>query len=219
MELMGNPSDTPGTITILLQRVREGNGEAQNQLFELVDAELRRVARSMLYAKGLSPSVLRGTELVNAACERLLGRNELDAEDRAHFYFLVGRAMRHTIAEEARRASAIKRGGDRDREPLHDVPDSNASRALRESELNEGLDSLRKADPACADAIAHHYLGGRTLRQTAEVMGISLHTVRQHLAYGTAWLRARMESSESVNNDAHGAAQNAVVSSESISDR
>ncbi len=192
--MTSRPSD-PGTVTDLLRLSQAGDLGARDQLFVRVDTELREVARSMLRARGLGPGAIRGTELVNMACERLLGRDQLRAEDRAHFFYLMGRAMRDALADEARKALSRKRGGDRTHEPMFEIPDPVGMRTVSLVDLTGALGALRSVDPGSADALEHHYLAGRSLRETSELMGVSLFTVRQHVTYGSAWLRTRLESS------------------------
>ncbi|MEM9064583.1 MAG: ECF-type sigma factor [Planctomycetota bacterium] len=196
--------ETPAeSVTVLLRLSRQGEPGARDRLFEHVDAEVRQIARAMLRAKGLSPSIMRGTELVNDAYARLLGREELEAEDRAHFFFLIGRAMHDTLVEEARSAKALKRGGGRQREPMIEIPDRNGFRAVLLVEVTEALNALRAVDAHSATALEHHYLAGHSLRQTAELMQTSLHNVRQHVAYGSVWLRARLAQDEKAQDSAH----------------
>ena len=186
--------DPAGTITRLVAQARVGDEDARDRLFERVDGELRDVARSMLRAHNIRPAVLRGTELVNAACARLLGKGELCAEDRAHFFFLLGRAMRDTIVEEARRAGAAKRGGGVAPVPLLEIAhEDGRTESVNVVDLRDALEKLRERDPECARVLEYRFFVGRTLRETAEIMSISLHSARQHTAYGTAWLRVYFE--------------------------
>jgi len=190
---MMNDEPVPGTVTTLLRAARQGDAAARDELFRTVDAELRRLAQSMLNARGTRPDVVRGTELVNMACARLLGKDELLGEDRAHFFFLLGRAMHDVLVEEARRSGAKKRGAGRTPEPLLEVPVADGTSEFRMIELRDGLEALRSVDSTCAATIEMHFLGARSLRETAELLGLTLSEVRSHVAYGAAWLRARME--------------------------
>lgn len=192
---MKNRTDPDGTVTRLIQAARAGEPGAEDQLFYRVEGELRRAAQSLLTSKGVGIDVLRGTELVNMACVRLLGRDQPCVEDRAHFFFLLGRAMHDVFVEEARRHATVKRGHGRRREMLVELADQSSTR-IAATDLRDGMDALRATDPDAARAVELHQLAGRSLRETAELMGVTLHRVRQHVEYGMAWLRERLDARE-----------------------
>lgn len=179
-----------GTITILLQRARSGEAAAANELFERVYDDLRRLARGKYgHVPGRG---LEGTALVNAACERLLGRDALNAEDRRHFFFLLGRAMHDVLVEEARARAAEKRGGDRRQVPLVDFAADGASHTFEMLDLHAALEELRRADPDAAQVVSLRFFGNRTLEEAAEMMGVTFAVARRHWDYAKAWLSERL---------------------------
>lgn len=181
-----------GTVTRLLAEVRAGIDNADDRLFRHVQADLRKLAQSMLNRYGVPSRSLEGTELVNLAVARLLDREELTAEDRRHFFFLLGRAMQHVIVEEARWAQADKREGKRTRVPLVEFVVDEERVAVSPADLAEALAALARQDPQAADVLRLRFYSGCSLEQTREALGVSLHDVREIWKYSRAWLFQRL---------------------------
>jgi RNA polymerase sigma factor (TIGR02999 family) len=187
------PSDdqTVGTITSLLHQARAGNGEARNEVLRKLRGELRRTAAALL-ADVPGDAVHQPTALVNAGCARLLERNDLDANDRGHLLFLMSRAMHDALVEHVRAQAAAKRGGGRRREPLTKVVIEDRPVELDMAELREALSELESRYPDSTRAIVLRFFAGKTLAETAELMGCSISVVRGHWRYARAWLRERL---------------------------
>lgn len=182
-----------GTITRLLDRARGGDDGARDQLFELVYSDLRAIAQSLLASGRWPRGAIGGTELVNSACLRLLGREQLDAENRRHFFYLLGRAMHDVLVEEARRETADKRGGGRRAEALVEFAVEGDTAVFATLELSEAITELHEIDPEAARVVRLRFFCGRSLRETAEIMGTTLAVVRRHWDYASAWLRVRLD--------------------------
>lgn len=200
----GVQKDLSGTVTQLLRRVGEGDPEASDQLFSVVYDDLKRIARAKCAEFRRSGS-LEATALVGAACERLLGRAPLSAEDRRHFFFLFGRAMHDVLVEEARSATAAKRGGGWKRSNIIHIAIEPGSDALDAAEVQAGIDALRQIDADAAQVVWLRCFAGRSLEETAELMACTLSRVRSHWDYAKAWLRTWI--SERSREDGRGIAQ------------
>src|SRR5262245_27778882 len=98
-------------ITRLLKAADEGDRQAAADLVPLVYAELRRLAQAWM-AQRSSGQTLQPTALVNEAYLRLVGRGKSSFENRGHFLFAAGRAMRDILIERARGKARLKQGGD-----------------------------------------------------------------------------------------------------------
>lgn len=183
---------TPGTITVLLRKARDGDLHARDRLFVLVDQDLRRLAAGMLPKGGWVHGELDATALVNSACERLLGKEQLDAECRKHFFFILGRAMHDCLVEQARAAGSAKRGGGHHRVPLVEFHTDGHRTAAGMLDLDEALEALRTHDPDGAQIVQLRFFGGRTLEEAAEIMGCTFAAARQHWDYARAWLHERL---------------------------
>jgi RNA polymerase sigma factor (TIGR02999 family) len=179
-------------ITRLLERARAGDGGARDELFGIVYADLRQAAEGLLAAGNWPRDAMGGTELVNTACMRLLDRDQMDAENRRHFFFLLGRAMHDVLVEEARSATAAKRGGGKRPGTLVEFAVDGETTVVGMLELSAAIAELHEADPEAARVVRLRYFCGRSLRDTAELMGSSLAVTRRHWDYARAWLRVRL---------------------------
>jgi RNA polymerase sigma-70 factor (ECF subfamily) len=182
----------PGTITLLLGEAREGRPSALDDLFELLYDDLRAIARRELRAVRNSP--LHATTIVHAACERLLANESLDAQDRRHFYFVLGRAMHDVLIEQIREEQTLKRGGGWKRRPLVEFEVADQPVVADALDLSNALASLEQIDAEAHKIVVLRFYGGRTLKEAAELMGCTFAVARGHWEYAKAWLHNRLSS-------------------------
>ena len=104
-------------ITQILRELRHGERGAVEALLPLVYDELRAMAHRRL-SPGARDVTLDTTALVHEAYLRLFDRSSPHWTDRRHFYSVAAIAMRQIIVDHARRRSAMKRGGERQRVDL-----------------------------------------------------------------------------------------------------
>jgi RNA polymerase sigma factor (TIGR02999 family) len=185
----------PQQVTQLLDQIRAGRGDAAETLLRLVHGELRSMARRQM-AGVPAGSILQPTALVNEAYLRLFGKGDAAWEDRRHFFYAAGRAMRDVLVEQARKHARLKRGGDRKRLTL----DENAVCAEEQADdlvaLDEALWELEQRDPTGIEVVMLRYFAGLTIEQTAQAMGTSRATVDRAWRFARAWLRKRVLGDE-----------------------
>ena len=184
----------PGEVTLLLRRSGAGDISARDELLRVLYNDLRGMARYAMASGNFGYLRLDATAVVNDACGRLLGRNQLAAEDGRHFRYLMARAMHDVLVEEARKADADKRPNERRRVELQDTIDGSANRTAYWDvlDLHQALEELRLKDPDGAQLIELRFYGGCTLEETAELMGTTLAIVRRNWTYARAWLAERL---------------------------
>jgi RNA polymerase sigma factor (TIGR02999 family) len=98
-------------ITQLLQAWSNGDQSALDQLMPLVYDDLHRLAQRRM-AGERDDHTLQTTALVNEAYMRLVDSKQATWKDRAHFFAVCARLMRHILVDAARSRRAIKRGAD-----------------------------------------------------------------------------------------------------------
>src|SRR5215831_2067607 len=103
-------SNAQGEVTGLLYAWRNGDKEALERLFPLVEAELRRLARAYM-ARERRDHTLQATALINEAFMRLTDARTVRWQDRAHFLGISARLMRRVLVDHARTRRYQKRGG------------------------------------------------------------------------------------------------------------
>ncbi len=184
---------TPG-LTELLLDWQHGDRSALNKLTPLVYDELRRIAHRYVQRERHGDT-LGTTALVNEAYLRLAGQNKIEWQNRVHFFAVTAQVMRHILIDHARRRNYIKHGGDAQRVSLAEAGLMSAERARDLLELDDALAELADLDPRKSRVVELRYFGGLSLDETAEVLEISVMTVRRDWRAAKAWLYRRMNDS------------------------
>ncbi len=183
-------------LTGLLAEWREGDKSALDKLTPMVYDELRRIAHRYV-RRERDGHTLATTALVNEAYLRLAGFQKFTWENRSHFFAVSAQVMRHILIDYARRSQFAKRGGGLQRVSLDGAANDTAlmstARAAELIALDEALDELAKIDARKSDVVQLRYFGGLTLEETAEVLQVSLMTVRRDWRAAKAWLFRRMK--------------------------
>lgn len=181
-------------VTHLLQAWSAGDKEALAQLVPAVYEELRRLARRRMSVE--QGSSLEPTALVNELYVRLVEINGLDFHSRVQFFGLAAQIMRHILVDAARARATSKRGGRNKKISFEDRYFASPGRDREIVALDDALEALAKKDSRKARAVELRFFGGLSMEETAEVMGISLQTVRRDWDYSRAWLARTMSSNE-----------------------
>ena len=181
--------DGAQSVTLLLARVRQGEDPAREALWNLVYAELRRLAQIAFQREGPGHT-LQPTALVHEAFLRLFDGPVPAFADRAHFLAISARVMRQVLVDHARARRARKRGV-QFTVPLNDQIAAGQQGDLLE--MDEALDRLGREEPRLVTLIEMRFIAGMTAEETAEVRGESVHTVRRDLRYAQARLRTILD--------------------------
>src|SRR5262249_51209101 len=99
-----------GDISGLLAGWREGDRAAMDRLLPLIRNELHRLARRHLGRERKDHS-MQPSSLVQEAFLRLLPGVDAGWRDRAHFFAVASRVMRHILVDYARQRRREKRRG------------------------------------------------------------------------------------------------------------
>jgi RNA polymerase sigma factor (TIGR02999 family) len=174
-------------LTGLLLEWRAGDGDALAKLAPLVYDELRRTAHRYMQRERQGHT-LQTTALVNEAYVRLVAEQRIDWESRSHFFAVMARVMRHVLTDHARRRRYAKRGGAIVQVSLAESDLMSQERASELVALDEALSELASVDPRKGQVVELRYFGGLSLEETAEVLGISMMTVRRDWRAAKAWL-------------------------------
>ena len=96
-------------FTQLMREWQADDGEALATLVELVDDELRRLARHYLRGEQ-AERTLQTTALINEVWLQVLERKMRAFHNRAHFIAVAATIMRHLITDRARQRLSKKKG-------------------------------------------------------------------------------------------------------------
>jgi RNA polymerase sigma factor (TIGR02999 family) len=179
-------------VTAILRSAQEGDSTAAAQLLPLIYTELRALAHARM-AQLPPGQTLQPTALVHEAYLRLLGKQDLQLENRRHFFFVAARAMRDILVEHARAKAGPRRGGGRRRVPLEE--DAGASEPLPDEilDLHEALAALEKEDPEKARIVELRYFAGMSTDEVARVLGVSERTLHRQWRFIKAWLKTHLD--------------------------
>ena len=181
--------DVPSTpeITQLLIAWNNGEAAALERLTPLVHAELHRLAKR--YMAGERPGhLLQTTALVNEAYLRLIDWQNVEWQNRAHFFGLAAQIMRRILVDFARARYREKRVGGEMQVSLSEAAEVPSGRNVDLVALDDALQALEKLDPRQARVVELRFFAGLSLEETAEALNVSLSTVRRDWSLAAAWL-------------------------------
>jgi RNA polymerase sigma factor (TIGR02999 family) len=174
----------------LLETYRE-RAETPEQLFLLVYQELRQVARAYM-RRERADHTLQATALVNEAYLRLFDGQAFQWENRKHLFCTVARSMRRVLVDHARSKGAERHGGAVRKVSIEDQGPAIFQDLPRFLALDQALERLAKLSPRQAQVVELHSFAGLTEEESAEVLGVSLKTVKNDWRFAKAWLKTEM---------------------------
>jgi len=187
---------SPNEVTELLARWSAGDVAAREALVPVVYNELRLVAGRCL--AGHQNQTLQSTALVHEAYLRLVGKDELRVENRAHFFGIAARLMREILVDHARMRGAAKRGANCLTLTLDEAVALPQKRELDLVALDDALNNLAAMDPRQSQIVDLRFFGGLSIEDTSQVLGISPATVKREWASARLWLQREVNRSETL---------------------
>lgn len=178
-------------VTTLLAQWRQGNADAGKELMVRMQPELRRIAAGYM-RKERSGHTLQATALLNELYLRLMGGAEVEWQDRAHFLAVAAKQLRRILVDHAREKLAHKRGHGAEVTTLTEGSASTPPFDEKLLDLHAALKELELMDARTAQVIELRYFGGLTETEAAEVLGISVASLKRDWAAGRAWLAGRL---------------------------
>jgi RNA polymerase sigma factor (TIGR02999 family) len=131
---------------------------------------------------------LQATGLVNEVFVRLIDWQNVQWQNRSHFFGVSAQVMRRILVDYARSRLYAKRGGNARPVSLDEVPpplDNNLTDILA---VDMALDRLAALDPRTAQVVELRYFGGLSVEETAEVLKVSPITVIRNWNFAKVWL-------------------------------
>lgn len=192
-----------GEVTALLLRWRAGDEAALSSLFPIVYEELRVMAwRHLRHERG--SHTLQRTALVHEAFLRMVDQKQVDWESRTQFFGLASQMMRRILVDHARRRGAAKRGEAaphldidavvraQDQESRNDTPLSPQDTGIDFEAVDGALRRLEALDPGQGRLVELRFFGGLSIKETAEIIGVSPATVKREWAIARAFLQREL---------------------------
>jgi RNA polymerase sigma factor (TIGR02999 family) len=188
-------NDSPGDITNILQRVRDGEPDAENELLRHLYKDLKRIAAAQIRG-GRDRDRISPTELVHEAYVVLRSHSGLiyDWQNRQQFIAVAAQAMRRLLIDLARKGVARKR----DHQPVTlDRAEVLAQRGPSAEQLTilvDLVERIREQNERQGRVIDCYFYCGFTREETADVLGISRRTVDRDLTFLKAWMLTQLNS-------------------------
>lgn len=186
---------SPQEITQLLRAWNAGDEAALKQLTPLVYQELHRLAHRHL-ARERQDHSLQTSALVNEAYLRLVDAQQVNWQNRAHFFGVSARLMRQILVDFARQRDSQKRGGAVSVVGLEDTPNQGLDIAQTRSAdlvaLDDALNVLATLHERQSQIVELRFFGGLSEPEIAEVLHVSERTVRSDWRVARAWLQREL---------------------------
>lgn len=176
-------------VTRILNELSNGSSGSVSRLLPAVYDELRAMAAVRIASENPGQT-LDATGLVHEAYLRLVGDQSF--ESRRHFFGAAAEAMRRILIDRARARRTEKRGGQvvRADVDLEEVADLRTDERL--PALDAALQCFEQLEPERAELVKLRYFVGLTIREAAEILGISTATADRSWSYSKAWLQAEV---------------------------
>ena len=178
-------------VTRLLRAWSSGDSEALNALTPLVYEELHRRAHWHMRRENRGHT-LQTTALVNETYLRLVDMRQVSWRDRAHFFALASRVIRHVLVDAARSRRSLKRGADASPGALDEDLLISENPVADIIALDDALRALSAIDERKNQVVELRFFGGLTVEETAEVLRVSAETVKRDWKLAKAWLRREL---------------------------
>jgi RNA polymerase sigma factor (TIGR02999 family) len=167
----------------------DGEKREYDDLFVELLTNLKKIVRGVRGRRSLNLST---TEIVDELYLKLrpsLGDRQID---RLHFLRTAVKAVRHYLADQARRQKTGKRGSGYLLVTLKDAI-SLPYPIEKQLDIDRALERLYIEDPVFAEIIDLRYYGGCTDDELAKLFSISIATVQRRVRSGLAWLKLALQ--------------------------
>ncbi|HEV8482726.1 MAG TPA: sigma-70 family RNA polymerase sigma factor [Blastocatellia bacterium] len=186
---MGAPSQKQ--ITQMLVDWGNGDEAALERLTPLVYDQLHRLARRYMMRERPGHT-LQASALVNEAFIRLIDWKNVQWQNRAHFFGVSAQIMRRILVDFARSRDYAKRGGGVRNVSLDEAAVIPTERGTDLVALDEALNSLAQLDERQSRIVELRFFGGLSLEEIAEVLRVSVGTVRRDWSLARALLHREL---------------------------
>jgi RNA polymerase sigma-70 factor, ECF subfamily len=182
---------TSVTFTALFKQWRGGDREAGEELFRMIYQDLLRLAQSYLSGDRAGRAI-QATTLAHETYLRLFGEDKVDVDCRGHFFVIVTRQMRRILIDLSRKKDAAIIIHRLDSLAPEDLATSEKTPVVDLIALDEALDELEKIDERACRVVELRYIGGLSEKEAAEILDISVATLKRDWTFAKTWLYGRL---------------------------
>jgi RNA polymerase sigma factor (TIGR02999 family) len=185
-------ADPPSDVTQLLQDWSQGDPAALEKLIPLVFRDLREIA-GRLFRRESDGHTLQPTALVNEVIIRLMDQRKGHWENREQFFGVAALLMRRILVDYAKGRQAAKRGSGVVKLPLDEALGVAAAQEnIDFVALDQALSGLAQIDERQSRIVEMYVFTGLKHEEIAEVLKISVTTVKREWRTAKLWLFREM---------------------------
>jgi RNA polymerase sigma-70 factor (ECF subfamily) len=179
-------------------RAPEGSHDASppapdDGLTPRVYEEIRQLAAAYM-RRERAEHTLQPTALANEAYMRLSAADGIGFESKSRFLAIAARCMRQILVDHARARNASKRRGKRTQLTLSDTVVGVEAAEVDVLDLHEALVALADHDERKAQVVELRFFAGLTIKEVAELLGVSNTTAEDDWYMARAWLKQRLKT-------------------------
>jgi len=190
VSISAEPLD-PGAVTQWLSGLAISDAETASRLFELLYADLRRLARGHMRRE--SPEhTLSATALAHEAWFRMAEQTRTQWKNRSHFLAVASTMMRRILVNHEQARRAAKRDAELVPVTLSGLEQLGAPPDRDLVAVHEALLAFEAVDPRAAKVVELRFFGGLELEEIGEALGVSLATVKRDWTLARAWLHREL---------------------------
>jgi RNA polymerase sigma factor (TIGR02999 family) len=152
-----------------------------------VNEELRRLAGHYM-KRERAGHTLQATALVNEVYLRLIDVEQVQWQNRAHFFAMAARLMRRVLVDAARARGSRKRGAGATMVSLDEAVLLTPEPGEDLVALDDALTALASLDTRKSRVVEMRFFGGLSLDETAEALQVSRDTVKRDWKFAKLWL-------------------------------
>jgi RNA polymerase sigma factor (TIGR02999 family) len=149
--------------------------------------QLHQAARRYMAAERPGHT-LQATALVHETYLRLVSVRRVKWQHRAHFLAVCARLMRRILVDCARSRGYLKRGGDATGVNFDEALLVSADPGVNLVALDDALRRLAELEERKSLVVELRFFGGMNVKETAEVLKVSVDTVMRDWKLAKAWL-------------------------------
>ena len=184
------------TVGSLMARFRLGDRDAVDQLFVLLQPELRRLAAAKMNGEGKEhswqPSLLGNELYLHLVKVKSLPAPENSARsERDHFLHFAGHVMRHLLIDHSRLLS--RRATKIDIAEFDELGEETGTASLQE--IDDLLDRLGGIEPRLRSLVEMKVFEGLSLEEIAKRLDLHPRAVARNWTFCKRWLREKLQSS------------------------
>ena len=192
------PIEAQGELERRLEEVAAANGnkEAEGALFDLVYAELKRMACGQMTTERLNHT-LGATGLVNEVYAQLVKDPRVFSKSRGYFFGAAAKAMRRLLREHARVRESRPHGHiDPDaliEEIAYEIESAVGDNLIDVMDALDELETTVKHGKRRHDVVWLRFWNGWTYAEIADHLGVCIATVEGDWNVAQAWLYHRLK--------------------------